>query len=390
MDLKIFASHPVQYHVPFYRALNDSGLEIDVRYYHQGTAGRLALDHDFGIQIEWDLDLLSGYPNQIYLGESANYSSAEQIRVLLRLLPWALRDRDVPLLLMGWFAEGAWMAWLLRIVGRLPMIVFSETTSQSFAGRPKPPWRTKLLAWLLQHTQSVLYIGQRNRTFYENMGVKAERLSLTPYSIDSARFIAEAERAGPEKGNLRQAYGLDPDLPTFLFCGKLIPKKRVLELLGAYLLAGLQDQAQLLYVGEGVLRGEIEKRVSEAGARHVHLLGFFNQSKMPLAYLLGDLLCLLSDADETWGLVVNEALVCGLPVIISAAVGCGPDLVTNENGWVVALDDTKQLAETLREAYTRRDDWTEMGMVGKKKVTAHSFPSMVAGVRAALQIIKSS
>ena len=87
---------------------------------------------------------------------------------------------------------------------------------------------------------------------------------------------------------------MDPELPTYLFCGKLINKKRPLQLLDAYLSAGLAERAQLLYVGEGELRQELEERIRAQGLKHVHLLGFLNQNDMPLAYVLGELLCLIS------------------------------------------------------------------------------------------------
>jgi glycosyltransferase involved in cell wall biosynthesis len=168
-----------------------------------------------------------------------------------------------------------------------------------------------------------------------------------------------------------------------LFCGKLIPKKRPLQLLEAYLAAGFSDRAQLLYVGEGELRGQIEKRAREAGARHVHLLGFFNQTQMPLAYVLGEVLCLISDPGETWGLVVNEAMACGRPVIVSDTVGCGPDLVSPENGWVVPLDDDAALRATLIKALEARERWPAMGDRGRERVAGHNFAAMAAGVQAA-------
>lgn len=388
MDLKILTSHPTQYHVPLFRTLKNNGIEIEVQYYHQGTAGRVALDKDFGIEIEWDLDLLEGYPYNICLQGLAKLTLSEQIRVMPCMLKWALSDPRTPLLLIGWSIELVWLAWFLRIVRQIPVVVLSETTPQSFANHPKPAWRVKLLRWLLKRSDSVLFVSQRNRLFFEQMGVISNRLFFAPYSVDNDRFSTEIERMKPQQRDLRQSYGLNPDLPIFLFCGKLIPKKRPLELLEAYLKAGLKERAQLLFVGEGQLRSKIENMAVEAGAEHVHLLGFLNQSQMPLAYLLGDLLCLLSGPDETFGLVVNEALVCGLPVIVSDAVGCGPDLVGAENGWVVPVDNIKQLVETLRKAYNQRDNWSRMGLAGSCKVANHNYTTLASGIVNGLEFAK--
>ena len=119
MDLKILATHPVQYHAPFFLTLVEKGIEIDVRYYHQGMAGRAALDRGFGIEIEWDLDLLGGYSNTICSHGRADYSLAEQLRVLPCMLGWSLQNREVPLLLVGWSTEISWLIWMVRVLRRL-------------------------------------------------------------------------------------------------------------------------------------------------------------------------------------------------------------------------------------------------------------------------------
>jgi len=389
-DLMILSSHPVQYHVPFFRALIGEGVDIAVGYYHQGTAGRVAHDDGFGIDIAWDMDLLSGYPHRIFVAGTANYHWLEQIKVAPHLLSWALKDRKTPLLLMGWFTELVWLIWLLRILSHAPIIVISETTPLSFAATPKPRWRILLLRWLLKHTTANLFIGNRNRTFLREMGVPEERLFHVPYSIDNTRFAAEAKRLLPERHKLCQQYGLDPEMPVFLFSGKLIQKKRPLQLLKAYLSAGLADQAQLLYVGEGELRPELEQRIQALDLKHVHLLGFLNQTQMPLAYVLGEFLCLISEPTETWGLVVNEALACGRPVIVSDMIGCSPDLVDVENGWVTPLDDHDQLTKTLLSAFNQHADWDKMGELGRKKVAQNTFSAMAEGVISALQFIREN
>lgn len=100
-DLKILASHPVQYHAPFFKALTDSGLDMEVGYYDAGTAGRTGYVRDFGMNIQLDTDLLEGYPCRIFLNEGGTYSKSEQFRVFIPMVVWALRERT-PILLMGW------------------------------------------------------------------------------------------------------------------------------------------------------------------------------------------------------------------------------------------------------------------------------------------------
>jgi glycosyltransferase involved in cell wall biosynthesis len=385
-DLKILASHPIQYHVPFIREMVARGLDVEVAYYHQGTAGRMGHDAEFGLDFEWDLDLLGGYRHSILQSGRATYTWSEQTRIAQRLVPWMLRDRS-PVLLMGWFAEITWLVWLLGVVRRVPMLVLSETTPLSFRASYKPRWRVRLLSWLLRRSAACLYIGTRNRTFLSEMGVDQERLFHCPYSVDNSFFYEQTARLLPQREGYCLQYGLDPSLPAFLFSGKLIPKKRPLNLLNAYLDAGLDDRAQLIFVGEGSERHALARRIGECGARHVHLLGFFNYRAMPLAYVLGEVLCLPSGPTETWGLVVNESLACRRPAIVSAAAGCAPDLVGPGNGWIVPVDNHAALVQALHTAFESRAEWPVMGLAGKAKVAGHTFSKMVDGVEAALALI---
>jgi glycosyltransferase involved in cell wall biosynthesis len=252
-ELRIVASHPVQYHVPYYRSLVDVGLDVEVGYYHQGMAGQTQYDADFGLEYAWDIDLLSGYRKTVFLDHLAGYSLQEQFRLSAQLLPWLLRGHKAPVLFMGWFSEIIWLGWLLRILFRMPTLQFCETTEMSFRAGRKPRWRVALLGWLLRHSSAVLYIGSRNRDFLLGMGVAEQRLFPALYSVANEFFASSASELMKSRRELCREHGLDPDLPVFLFCGKLIPKKKPLELLQAYCEAGLIHQAQLLFVGDGML-----------------------------------------------------------------------------------------------------------------------------------------
>lgn len=387
-DLRILAGHPVQYHVPFFREMVARGLNIEVVFYHQGAAGQSAHDAEFGIDFEWDIDLLAGYRHRILHSGAASFKWEEQLRAARRLYPWMLKDTKSPILLMGWFPEITWLVWLAALAARVPVIVLSETTPLSYRASPKPRWRVGLLSWLLKRTAACLYIGSRNRTFLLEMGVCADRLFYCPYSINNASFSEQIVRLLPRRQEYCLQYGLNPHLPTFLFAGKLIPKKHPVDLLNAYLDAGLQNDTQLIFVGEGCQCQKVQRRIIESSARHVHLLGFFNQSQMPLAYALGEVLCLPSGPTETWGLVVNESLACSRPVIVSDAAGCCPDLVEPGNGWTVPADNQKALVQAVHDAFQSRGEWPAMGCLGKEKVSGHTFSKMVDGVESALAFVR--
>jgi glycosyltransferase involved in cell wall biosynthesis len=104
---------------------------------------------------------------------------------------------------------------------------------------------------------------------------------------------------------------------------------------------------QVIVAGSGELGPAMAERAAALGVR-LHALGFQNQSRMPAVYAAADVLMLPSDAHETWGLVCNEALACGRPILVSDQVGCAEDLAQDGvAGRVFAMGDIRQAADQL-------------------------------------------
>ena len=118
----------------------------------------------------------------------------------------------------------------------------------------------------------------------------------------------------------------------------------------------------------------------------VTFAGFLNQSEIPKAYVAADCLVLPSDSGETWGLVVNEAMACGIPAIVSDHVGCGPDLVIEgETGGVFPLGDIDALAHKIAHFASDADRLKAMGKEAQRRVmTYYSVDRAVEGTLAAI------
>ena len=147
---------------------------------------------------------------------------------------------------------------------------------------------------------------------------------------------------------LRAKMGIDVRQPVALFAGRLVDFKRPLDLIAAAeLLAQRGKSVEILIAGSGPLESEVRERARKSGTS-VHFLGFQNQSAMPAVYAAADVLVLPSTAAETWGLVANEALACGKPIVVSDATGCAPDLAGDGCcGRVYPMGNTIKLADAL-------------------------------------------
>jgi glycosyltransferase involved in cell wall biosynthesis len=210
--------------------------------------------------------------------------------------------------------------------------------------------RRRLYQAAFERVQAFLVIGSRNRDYYRAFNVPDAKFFWAPYGVDNDWFsLGENERAAA-RARVRSRLGVSPDTIVFASAAKLIARKRPFDLIGA--VAALRRRginAHALFIGDGEARGAMEQRAAENGvADAMSIAGFVNQRELPSWYAAADALVLPSDSRETWGLVVNEAMAAGLPVVVSDAAGCSVDLVLDgENGFSYPCGDVDILADRL-------------------------------------------
>ena len=161
-----------------------------------------------------------------------------------------------------------------------------------------------------------------------------------------------------------------------------------MDLLFAFDRAGKQNPSiHLLVAGAGELMPEAREFVERHQLR-VSFTGFLNQTEITRAYAAADCLVLPSDFGETWGLVVNEAMACGLPAIVSDRVGCGPDLIDDgKTGALFPFGDIGALAGKLIDMASNPERLARMGRDAQGKVSHYSVEQAVAGTVAAIDFV---
>ena len=156
-----------------------------------------------------------------------------------------------------------------------------------------------------------------------------------------------------------------------------MPFKRPADLIAAAARCRARGlQAEVMVAGSGELRGEhLEAAAASSGVR-LHLLGFRNQTEMPAAYAAADCLVLPSER-ETWGLVANEALACGRPIIVSDACGCAPDLGCDGSvGRTFPTGDPEALARAIGALAAAPPSSSDIAALSR----AYSIEAAVAGI----------
>jgi glycosyltransferase involved in cell wall biosynthesis len=350
--LAIVTSHPIQYQAPLWRAFASDGRVPFEVWFLTPHAVRPSHDREFGRTFAWDLDLLSGYPNRFLdIADGWRLDRFQGIR-LRRSWTQELRARKATALWVeGWRFLTLWQA--VRAAHALDIPVWLRGESHDLAPETAARRLAKRVAlgWLFRRIDRFLCIGSANRRFYRGYGVPAEKFTTAPYCIDTARYVAEAADLRPHRTEIRRKWEMADHAYGVLFCGKLIPKKRPLDLIAAARrlphLAG--RPLHLLFAGDGDLADQIRAELTVPGAPRGTVTGFLNQTEIAAAYVAADCLVLPSDYGETWGLVVNEALATGLPAIVSNHCGCAEDLAAPQGlPHVFPCNDIASLAASLQ------------------------------------------
>lgn len=342
--LGIFMSHPIQYQISLLRNISKhDGIDLLVNFYWDFGINE-SYDPEFGSKIKWDLPLLDGYKSR-FIKNYAKHKSTSFFGCINPgvVLPILRKEFDV-VLIFGWALFSNWLVVLAAFLSRTPILLCAESPLSHEA--PKKGLfgkiRRAVLKTLFSMTSGLLYIGQENRLFYESFGISPKKLFFAPYAVDNTRHV-ETRKETPIDRNTAAPVKI-------LFVGKLIEKKRPMDLLQAFhrLQGELgESTAELWFVGSGIQQADLEAYVVEHDVKAVTFWGFQNQTELPRFYADADIFVLPSGYGETWGLVVNEAMCHGKPVIVSDLVGCGRDLVTENNGFRFPYKDVPRLAEAL-------------------------------------------
>jgi glycosyltransferase involved in cell wall biosynthesis len=383
--LAYLVSHPIQYQVPLLRRLAERG-DVALHVYYMNDQGvRLARDPEFGVPIQWDAPLLDGYDWTLLPNRSAWPGADHPLRFVHPAIIGILsRKRYDALLVHGYAHATEWLGFLGAWRSRTPVLLRGEST---LLGR-RPPWvaagKRLAVGALLRGVGAALAIGSLNRSFYLAYGMPEDRIFWVPYAVDNDYFYAEARRWHPSRPAVRAALGLPPDLPVILYAGKLIARKRPLDLVNAYARVAADHPAALVFVGEGAERARIQAAAARHKLPHVVVTGFVNLTDIGRYYAAADFLVLPSD-HEPWGLVLNEAMCFGLPVVASDAVGAAPDLVRpGENGFVYPVADLAALEHVIRRLLGDPAARRRMGERSRDIVGAFSYDADIEGIITAL------
>jgi glycosyltransferase involved in cell wall biosynthesis len=376
------ASHPVQYMSPVFREMaRDPHLDIQVAYCSMQGAEE-GKDPGFGVSVRWDIPLFDGYP-WICIRNRSPHPGIERFWGLLNPSIWKIlrEDRfDAAVSFTGYAYASFWILVAAAKWRGVPILFGTDATSMQ--PRSGKQWKAFLKRLLLPRifplANTVIVPSSAGVEFVRTLGIPPERVVLTPYTVDNEWWIERSTRV--DRAAVRGRWGIPENASIALFCAKLQPWKRPLDLLRAFAKADLRN-GYLVYAGDGPLMHTLESESRSLGiSDRVRFLGFVNQSGLPEVYRSADLLVLPSDY-EPFGVVVNEAMLCGCAVAASDRVGARHDLIrSGETGFIFPCGNVDTLAEILRGTLSNRLGLADISKAALKRMETWTIRDNVAGM----------
>jgi glycosyltransferase involved in cell wall biosynthesis len=293
---------------------------------------------------------------------------------------------DAVISFVGYICGVFWITYLATKLSGAKFLFGTDATN--LAARDGRAWKRsfKKVVWpkLFGLADQVIVPSSGTVELMRSLGLPRERITLTPYTVDNDWWTEQCKEV--DRSAVRASWGASPGDMIILFSAKLQPWKRPLDLLQAFAKATISN-ALLVFAGEGPLREQLEWEAKVLGvASRVRCLGFVNQGTLPAVYRSADVMVLPSEY-EPFGVVVNEAMCCGCPVIASDRVGAAIDLVApTERGFVYPYGDIEALTAVLRRVAADRAFLESVGSACVARMQTWSPEHNIAATITAIRI----
>ena len=278
----------------------------------------------------------------------------------------------------GYNYLASWAAAYWARAHRVPLLLWSESTAQD---RRRGYRLVEFLkARFLKLCTAFVVPGKSSFNYLTALGITEGRIFTARNAVDTSLFSKLAETARSHESQVRARHRLPSRY--FLYVGRLVRDKGVFELLDAYarLETGLRSNVGLVFAGSGSDHRELVQRSAKIMPGIIQFLGFVHREELPEIYALAEGLIFPTHSDP-WGLVVNEAMACGLPVIVTSVAGCTLDLVQDGwNGFVVPPRDASALARAMASLAENSELRMEMGNRSRERIQAYSPAAWAQGI----------
>jgi glycosyltransferase involved in cell wall biosynthesis len=377
--------HPVQYMSPLLQRMAQHPQLDIIAAYCRLRGAQAGIDPEFGAKIQWDIPLLDGYP---WVEIPNKGTDSEGFFGLYNPGLWKFvreGNFDAVFCLTGYIRASFWITYFASKLSGSAFLFGTDTIYLD--PRDSKRWKhpVKRLFWplLFRLASQVFAPCSGTCDLMRSLGIPDERVTLVPNVVDNDWWIAQSALVDREA--VRASWGVGPNTSVIVFCAKLQPWKRPLDLLQAFAQAKVENSL-LVFAGEGPLRETLQSEAARLGVSdRVRFLGFVNQSQLPACYTAADLLVLPSEY-EPFGLVVNEAMLCGCMAAASDRAGASRDLIAPvDPSFVYPCGDVPTLTALLRRALASPQELAKLRVAAGERMKTWSPREYVDGTVEAVE-----
>lgn len=356
---------------PFNYLAEDEEIDLTVFFFAETESRRswLVEKHkiQFNYQVLWGLQLGKSYQSApVFLNPNVIHQLWKQ-------------QPDV-IICGGWHHFTHWLAFVYARMTKTPLQIWSESTLKD--ERSVSNLKHKLKSWIVNQADGYIVPGIAQKNYLIDLEAKEDRIYIAPNAVDSHFFTSQAQYYRQQKAVWKEKLGIEGCV--ILYVGRLIDEKGIPELLEAFTKLSGNRQVTLVIVGNGSQAKEYHSYTQQNQLDNVVFAGFQTQSALPQYYGIADIFVFPTKSDP-WGLVLNEAMAAGLPIVCSDAAGAAPDLVVNgKNGYLVPVGDVEKLSEALQTLVEDESLREKMGLHSSDIIADYTPQKMALGLKDAI------
>ena len=321
MRIAVLHNHPIHYKHLLFTALASLGVEVDVIFTARSSNLRTA-----------SLQPTAGNYRSHFLS-NGNFESLPQLLTAVRAVRMLGQCRPDVVIVGGYSYLPTWSILAWAKLHRKPTVLWFQSNRFD---QPRNSVKELVKRVFVSACDAAQVYGTSNREYLEYLGMKPSAIIVKGATVDSGIFM-------------KRKAAFHSDFRRFVYVGRFSPEKNLPRLLEAFRIARAKNRAELVLVGYGPEEPLLRQKARNMGLNEsVVFTGPKTQDEAGQIIAGSDCLVLPS-LSEPWGLVANEALCSGIPVIVSNRCGCARDLVTKDTGWMFEAEDTEELAYALAE-----------------------------------------
>jgi glycosyltransferase involved in cell wall biosynthesis len=378
-------SHFIQYKVPLFQRLAEIP-DIDLTVYYYSDMGLVEkTDSDDIHAFKWDTPLTEGYRFKVlqnWLNEE-NWK-LHNIRPYFNpaIISEIIRNKYDFIMIHSYQYPSDWLALIGGKIVRKKIFFYGDLYPPVNPSILRKIYRKIIHHSMVKSVDACLAIGSVAESVYRNeFTIPSKKIFMVPYAVDNKFFQIQCEHWKINKDIIKKEMGIDDDELIVLCVARMVPKKRHKDLIDA--MARQSKKARLMLIGNGPMMDEISIYCHQKLPKTI-LTGFINQTELPKFYAIADIFVLPSEYEE-YGLVLNEAMNCGLPIIATQGVASTYDLLyDHRNGYTFQSGDIDTLSILLGSLLSSKELRVEFGKKSIEIINLWSFKETIAGLNTAI------